>query len=75
MGPKAKASVRAAAEVAAGVSPEALTWQFTLRCSRRYREWLTTVSDESMIPKASIARDALKVWAEQRGFPAPPCKE
>jgi hypothetical protein len=43
-----------------------------LKDSLEYREWLNGISRESLIPVASIVRDALAKWATQRGYPAPP---
>lgn len=43
-----------------------------LKGSQEYREWLNSISKDSLIPIASIVRDSLAKWAIQRGYPAPP---
>jgi hypothetical protein len=43
-----------------------------LKGSPEYREWLSGISKESLIPVASIVRDALQQWAKGRGYSAPP---
>jgi hypothetical protein len=43
-----------------------------LKGSPAYRDWLAAMSKQTMIPVASIVRDALGKWAESRGFPEPP---
>jgi hypothetical protein len=43
-----------------------------LKDTPEYREWLNAISRDSLIPVASIVRDALAKWAAQRGYPAPP---
>jgi hypothetical protein len=43
-----------------------------LKGSPEYREWLNDISRETLIPVASIVRDALAKWAKQRGHEAPP---
>jgi hypothetical protein len=44
----------------------------TLTGSKEYREWLDKLSEETLIPPTAIARDALRKWAEDRGFVTPP---
>jgi hypothetical protein len=43
-----------------------------LKGSPEYRDWLAGISKESLIPAATIVRDALAKWAKARGYPAPP---
>jgi hypothetical protein len=43
-----------------------------LKGSAEYRDWLGTLSEESLIPIAVIVRDALAKWAKERGYPSPP---
>lgn len=43
-----------------------------LKGSLEYREWLNSISKDSLIPVASIVRDALAKWAVQRGYDGPP---
>jgi hypothetical protein len=43
-----------------------------LKGSPEYRKWLSGISRESLIPVASIVRDALRQWAKDRGYSAPP---
>lgn len=47
-----------------------------LKGSPEYREWLAGVSRQTLIPIASIVRDALKKWAaaeaKLEGYPGPP---
>jgi hypothetical protein len=44
----------------------------TLKGSIPYREWLERASRETLIPYSRIVRQALKLWAEKEGLPAPP---
>jgi hypothetical protein len=44
----------------------------TLKGSHEYREWLNSMSKDTLIPVASIVRDAVSKWAVQRGYTAPP---
>jgi hypothetical protein len=43
-----------------------------LKDTPEYRDWLTGLSSATLIPIATIVRDALARWAADRGFPAPP---
>jgi hypothetical protein len=43
-----------------------------LKGSPAYKEWLDGISDETLIPVASIVRDALAKWAKRRGYSDPP---
>ena len=45
-----------------------------LKDTPEYRTWLQNVSDDSMIPMATIARDAIRDWALSRGYPPPPAR-
>jgi hypothetical protein len=45
---------------------------FALRGSPEYRAWLAGLTEESLIATSKIARDALAMWAQSRGFPPPP---
>jgi hypothetical protein len=43
-----------------------------LKGSQAFRRWLTKISEETLIPAASITRAALAKWAKDNGQPAPP---
>jgi hypothetical protein len=43
-----------------------------LKDTRDYRDWLTGLSETTLISTATIVRDALSKWAADRGLPAPP---
>src|SRR3954447_4704533 len=43
-----------------------------LKDTPEYRDWLTGLSEATLIPVATIVRDALTKWAADRGLPAPP---
>lgn len=43
-----------------------------LKDTPEYRDWLTTLSESTLIPVATIVRDALAKWAADRGLPGPP---
>ena len=43
-----------------------------LKDSVAYKEWVDGISRDSLIPVASIFRDAVSKWAAQRGYPPPP---
>ena len=43
-----------------------------LKGSPALRDWLAGLSEETMIPMSSIARDALTKWAAERDLPPPP---
>lgn len=43
-----------------------------LKGSHEYRDWLNAISKDTLIPVASIVRDAVAKWAVQRGYPSPP---
>lgn len=52
--------------------PERMKQVLTLRGSDFYADWLSGLSRETLIPVASIVRDALKQWAQAKGLPSPP---
>jgi hypothetical protein len=43
-----------------------------LKDTPEYRDWLTGLSEETLIPVATIVRDALAKWAADRGLEGPP---
>jgi hypothetical protein len=43
-----------------------------LKDTPEYRDWLTGLSETTLIPVATIVRDALARWASDRGLPGPP---
>jgi hypothetical protein len=43
-----------------------------LKGSPEYREWLSGVSKKSLVPVATIVRDAVSKWAVERGYGPPP---
>lgn len=43
-----------------------------LKDSEEYREWFAGLSEATLIPGATIVRDALAKWAADRGLPPPP---
>lgn len=43
-----------------------------LKDTPEYRDWLTGLSDATLIPVATIVRDALSRWAADRGLAGPP---
>jgi hypothetical protein len=43
-----------------------------LKDSPEYRDWLAGLAEATLIPVATIVRDALARWAEERGLPPPP---
>lgn len=43
-----------------------------LKGSPEYHAWLAAISERSLIPTATIVRDALAKWAKERGYPPPP---
>jgi len=43
-----------------------------LKDSSEYRAWFDGLSEQTLIPGASIVRDALAMWAEARGLAPPP---
>src|SRR5262245_60705232 len=43
-----------------------------LKDTPEYRDWLTGLSEATLIPVATIVRDALAKWAADRGLPGPP---
>jgi hypothetical protein len=43
-----------------------------LKDSVEYRDWVDSLSKSTLIPVATIVRDALAKWAADRGFPPPP---
>lgn len=43
-----------------------------LKDTPEYRDWLTGLSDSTLIPVATIVRDALARWAAERSLPEPP---
>lgn len=44
----------------------------TLKDTEDYRDWVDDLSRATLIPVATIVRDALAKWAADRGLPAPP---
>src|SRR4051794_28222458 len=42
-----------------------------LKDTTEYRDWLTSLSEQTLIPVATIVRDALAKWAADRGLPGP----
>lgn len=43
-----------------------------LKDSAHYRDWVDSLSATTLIPVATIVRDALARWAADRGLPPPP---
>jgi hypothetical protein len=43
-----------------------------LKDSPRYRQWVAKLTEATLIPTATIVRDALAKWAADRRLPAPP---
>jgi hypothetical protein len=43
-----------------------------LKDTAAYRDWLSGLGDATLIPVATIVRDALARWAADRGLPPPP---
>ena len=43
-----------------------------LKDSEEYRDWVDDLSRATLIPVATIIRDALAKWAADRKLPAPP---
>jgi hypothetical protein len=43
-----------------------------LKDTPEYRDWLTGLSEATLIPVATIVRDALARWAADRQLPGPP---
>jgi hypothetical protein len=43
-----------------------------LKDTEEYRDWVDGLSESTLIPVASIVRDALAKWAQERGLPSPP---
>jgi hypothetical protein len=43
-----------------------------LKDSPEYREWVAKLTEATLIPTATIVRDALAKWAADRGLPTPP---
>lgn len=43
-----------------------------LKDTPEYRDWLTGLSEATLIPVATIVRDALARWAADRGLAGPP---
>ena len=43
-----------------------------LKGSPEYRDWLGTISKQSLIPVTTIVRDAVAKWAKERNYPSPP---
>ncbi len=43
-----------------------------IRGTPEYRDYVKTISKQTLIPATAIFRDALALWAERRGLPAPP---
>lgn len=43
-----------------------------LKDTPNYRDWVDGLSQVTLIPVATIVRDALARWAAERGLPPPP---
>jgi hypothetical protein len=43
-----------------------------LKDTPAYRDWVVSLTEATLIPTATIVRDALSKWAADRGLPAPP---
>jgi hypothetical protein len=43
-----------------------------LKDTVEYRDWLTGLSEATLIPVTTIVRDALAKWAADKGLPGPP---
>ncbi len=43
-----------------------------LKDTPEYRDWVASLTESTLIPTATIVRDALAKWAADRGLPAPP---
>lgn len=43
-----------------------------LKGTHEYAAWLDEANRQTLIPKTTIFRAAVKEWAEKRGLPAPP---
>jgi hypothetical protein len=43
-----------------------------LKDSPEYRDWVVGLTTATLIPTATIVRDALAKWAADRGLPPPP---
>ena len=43
-----------------------------LKGSPEYHEWLTDLSKTTLVPTATIVRNAVSKWAGERGFRPPP---
>jgi hypothetical protein len=53
-------------------NPDDRVAAIVLKDSPAYRDWVTGLSQATLIPAATIVRDALAKWAAERGLPAPP---
>jgi hypothetical protein len=45
-----------------------------LKDTAEYRDWVVGLSEATLIPTATIVRNALANWAAERGLPAPPSR-
>lgn len=54
------------------VKPDERVAIVVLKDSVEYREWVDGLSKSTLIPVATIVRDALAKWAADRGLPPPP---
>src|SRR5690242_5067357 len=57
---------------ATGAADDIRVAAVVLKDTVEYRDWLTGLSESTLIPVATIVRDALAKWAAERGLPAPP---
>jgi hypothetical protein len=60
------------APVAKEVGKDERVAVIVLKGSHEYRDWLNSMSKDTLIPVASIVRDAVAKWAMQRGYTTPP---
>ena len=54
------------------VRPDDRVTAINLKDTAAYRDWLDGLSRSTLIPMATIVRDALAKWAADRGLPLPP---
>jgi hypothetical protein len=54
------------------VPDDARVAAIVLKDTPKYRDWLTGLSEATLIPVSTIVRDALSKWAADRGLPPPP---
>lgn len=51
---------------------EPLVAIINIKGSPAYQEWLDELHERSHIPRATLIRLGLKLWAEQNGYQGPP---